>query len=176
MIETEDDDHVTGSEIEDKSEETSSSQKDTKIAELIALVAEQKQLLATNAKHIKELEKKKPIEILEAAEVAKIVAEHDNKIIEYDAVDDKVVTKNEKEFNRILELHCKSKKDKEINKILLKNQVLQKVRKVERSKLGLKPTRGRSFVRGRSEESDSESGSVKSLRLSSSQPILKNSK
>ena len=53
---------------------------------------------------------------------------------------------------------------------LMKNQVLEKVRIFERNRLGLKPTRSRSARRGRSEDSESDSGSVKSLKLASSQP------
>ena len=88
---------------------------------------------------------------------------------------DSVVTKDEEELKRLMEERCKGKKDEDKEMSLMKNQVLEKVRILERNRLGIKPSRSRSFRRGRSEDSDSESGSVKSLRLASSQPVTLNS-
>ena len=60
------------------------------------------------------------------------------------------VTKNEEELNRLMKEHCKGKKDKDKKMTLMKNQVLEKVQTFERNRLGLKPSRSRSILRGRS--------------------------
>ena len=103
--------------------------------------------------------------------VAKIFIEQTKDIIEYDVEHDTVVTKNEEEFNRVMEEHCKVKQDKVQKLKLMKNQVLEKVRIFQRHRLGLKPSRSRSFRRGRSEDSDSDTGSQKSLKITSSQSV-----
>ena len=107
----------------------------------------------------------------EVSTAAKICIEQTKDVIEYDVVHDTVVTKNEEEFNRVMEEHCKVKQDKGNKLKLLKNQVLEKVRMFERHRLGLKPSRSRSFRRGRSEDSDSDAGSQKSLKMTSTQPV-----
>ena len=157
-------------------DEKTDSEKDSEIAELKTMIAEQKkQLEKTEAKSKREYERRLLMDHPEASEVAKIVIEHTNEILEYDAVSDSVVTKDEEELKRLMEERCKGKKDNDKEMSLMKNQVLEKVRILERNRLGIKPSRSRSFRRGRSEDSDSESGSVKSLRLASSQPITLNS-
>ena len=80
----------------------------------------------------KEQEKKNTAEHPIATAVAKIVIEHTNEIIEYDAEHDRVLTKNEEEMNRLMEEHCQGKKDKEKKMTPLKNQVLEKIRIFER--------------------------------------------
>ena len=142
------------------------SDKDKMIEEL------KKQLAEASTNLEKEKLRRKSTENPEATKVAKIVIENKSAIIEYDAEHDRVVTKDEDELNRLVEEHCKVKKDKDKNLSLMRNQVLEKVRIFERKRLGLKPSRSRSMLRGRSDDSDSESGSVKSLRLASSQPVF----
>ena len=171
MVELPEDTEQRDSEAEAITEEHKETEKDSEIAELKAkLFTQNQQIEELETKNKKELEKKKKAEHPEASKVAKIVIEHTDEIIEYDAEHDRVLTKNEDELNRLMEEHCKGKKDKEKKMTLMKNQVLEKVRIFERNRLGLKPTRSRSARRGRSEDSESDSGSVKSLRLAASQP------
>ena len=149
-------------------------EKDAKIAELETLLAEQKQKLAeSNNKLDKEQVKKKSNEDPEASKVAKIVIEHTNEIIEYDAEHDKIVTKNETELNRLVAEHCKGKKDKEKKMTLMRNKVFEKVRIYERNRLGITSrSRSNSQRRGRSDDSDSDSESAKSRRMSANQSVI----
>ena len=149
-----------------------SGDKDSAIAGLKSQLAEQAKLLQETKTNLnKEKEKNKVKDDLEAVKVAKIVIERSDDIIKYDVDQDKVVTKDEDELNRLVEMHCKGTKNRDTKLTYLKNQVLEKVRISERNRLGLKPTRSRSTRRGRSQDSDSDSGSLKSPRLASSQPV-----
>ena len=99
------------------------------------------------------------------AKVAKLVIT--SAALEYDADKDTVITKNEDELNRLVEEHCKAKGDRDNKKDMMKNRILEKVRDIERKRRGMR--------RGRSDEDDSDTdgGSMKSLRLSHSLPVSK---
>ena len=74
--------------------------------------------------------------------------------LEYDPDKDKVITKNEYELNRLLDEHCKAKVDRDNKNCLMKNGVLEKVRIIERRRMGMSPSK--SQIRCRSDDSDSE--------------------
>ena len=85
--------------------------KDAKIAELEALLALQNQQRGDKKdKSKKEQEKRNIAEHPAASAVAKIVIEHTNEIIEYDAEHDRVLTKNEEELNRLMERKTKKRR------------------------------------------------------------------
>ena len=127
-----------------------------------------KELYVTKSMLEKVQLKRKPIDNPDVTKVVKLVSENTNNIVEYDPEQDRVITNNEMEFTRMMKQHCKEGTDPEKKLDYMKNQVLEKFRILERKRLGLKPSRSRSLRRGRSEDSDSEAGSVKSIRMASS--------
>ena len=91
--------------------------KDARIAELEAQLSDhnkvKQQLVETKSKL--DSAKKKVRHDPESHKVAKMVIT--SEALEYDFVQDKVITKNEDELNRLVEEHCKATEDRENKKI-----------------------------------------------------------
>ena len=156
----------------------SENEKDVKIAELVALLAENTEKLKQSKAKASDSSLKKSAIDPEVSKVAKLIIEQKTEIIEYDQLNDKVVTKDEKKLAKLMEEYCskdsKNKKDRDQKLSLLRNKVFEKVRIYERNRLGISSSRSRSNSqrRARSDESDSDDESKKSRSVISSQPSL----